>query len=60
VSDTSLHEQVKKTADAIAKKVSILYQPASRIDCWISVPMSQAWNFHLTIIVSLAEKSAFR
>jgi predicted RecB family nuclease len=28
VSDASLHEQVKKTADAIAKKVPILYQPA--------------------------------
>jgi predicted RecB family nuclease len=28
VSDASLHEQAKKTADAIAKKVSILYQPA--------------------------------
>lgn len=28
VSDGSLHEQVKKTADAIAKKVPILYQPA--------------------------------
>ncbi len=28
VSDDSLHEQVKKTADAIAKKVPILYQAA--------------------------------
>lgn len=28
VSDASLHEQVKKTSDAIAKKVPILYQPA--------------------------------
>jgi predicted RecB family nuclease len=28
VSDTSLHEQAKKTAVAIAKKVPILYQPA--------------------------------
>jgi predicted RecB family nuclease len=28
VSDASLHEQAKKTADAIAKKVPILYQPA--------------------------------
>jgi uncharacterized protein len=28
VSDASMHEQVKKTADAIAKKVPILYQPA--------------------------------
>jgi len=28
VSDASLHEQVKKTAEAIAKKVPILYQPA--------------------------------
>jgi uncharacterized protein len=28
VSDASLHEQVKETADAIAKKVPILYQPA--------------------------------
>jgi predicted RecB family nuclease len=28
VSDASLHEQVKKTADAIAKKVPILYQAA--------------------------------
>src|SRR5271168_767574 len=28
VGDASLHEQVKKTAHAIAKKVSILYQPA--------------------------------
>src|SRR5258708_7795685 len=28
VSDASLHEQVKKTADAIASKVPILYQPA--------------------------------
>ena len=28
VSDASLHEQVEKTADAIAKKVPILYQPA--------------------------------
>jgi predicted RecB family nuclease len=28
VSDTSLHEQAKKTADAIAKKAPILYQPA--------------------------------
>jgi predicted RecB family nuclease len=27
-SDASLHEQAKKTADAIAKKVPILYQPA--------------------------------
>src|SRR5271168_792870 len=27
-SDSSLHEQAKKTADAIAKKVPILYQPA--------------------------------
>src|SRR5271156_3302031 len=27
-SDSSLHEQVKKTADAIAKKVPILHQPA--------------------------------
>jgi predicted RecB family nuclease len=28
VSNASLHEQAKKTADAIAKKVPILYQPA--------------------------------
>ena len=28
VSDASLHEQAKKTADAIAKRVPILYQPA--------------------------------
>jgi hypothetical protein len=28
MSDGSLHEQVKKTADAIANKVPILYQPA--------------------------------
>jgi predicted RecB family nuclease len=37
VSDASLHEQVKKTADAIAKKVPVLYQAAFLVTAMIGV-----------------------